>query len=244
MRTRLGVALLLMVLGLAGCPAQDALHLSHSDDGGLFAIKNGGTIEIELAENASTGYRWYVLPEGLTPQFTLDDEEIIPSSSGLEGAWGFHRFIFDAESRGLADIRLGLFAPGTWPDGDPESVYTVSVDVIGCQHEARIWAYLDDGDAFEMRVLPVGGKVFVELVENPSTGYHWELTSEPAPTLTYDASMSGFESTNPDVPGAPGFQTFAFDAAAPGSVTLTLGLFAPGGEEPVETYEAFVVIGG
>lgn len=98
--------------------------------------------------------------------------------------------------------------------------------------------YADNGTSKEVMV---GGDVDVSLVGNASTGYAWEVTSSNLPYLQLVDTVYTPESGQI---GSSGTYEFLFSASYPGTTTLTIGLFAPGQTEPVETFTVTITVEG
>jgi inhibitor of cysteine peptidase len=68
--------------------------------------------------------------------------------------------------------------------------------------------------------LAKGGTLVVELSSNPSTGYSWALTGDPAPLKLVSSDYK--QTDQAGKMGAPGVQQFRLEATAPGSSALKL----------------------
>ena len=70
---------------------------------------------------------------------------------------------------------------------------------------------------------PVGGRLFLSLASNITTGYDWKIT-EIDPTILKQAGESTYkqDSSEPRKVGVGGTRTWNFDVKAAGSTKLTL----------------------
>jgi predicted secreted protein len=86
----------------------------------------GDVVEVELAENPTTGYRWTVtsLPHNLVE---VERSEFQPSQPTTPGAAGHRYFRFRVQGRGRGVIEFALIRP--WESGNP-------VDRLGVRIEA------------------------------------------------------------------------------------------------------------
>jgi inhibitor of cysteine peptidase len=104
-----------------------ALVLREADDGRTIEIASGGTLEIQLSGNPTTGYEWEVV--------TLDDSVIRqtgrpsfrPSSSAI-GSGGTVTLRFEAVAPGQTELELA-YGPSYNPDRPPDDTFSVTVVV-------------------------------------------------------------------------------------------------------------------
>jgi predicted secreted protein len=84
------------------------VQIDDSFDGRSIAVHTGDVIEITLAENASTGYRWTLPPtstSGWSP--TLRQiEQTVETQSTRPGMPGVRRLYFEAAAAGDAELEL------------------------------------------------------------------------------------------------------------------------------------------
>jgi inhibitor of cysteine peptidase len=94
----------------------------------------------------------------------------------------------------------------------------------------------DNGGTF---VIQVGGTIVLKLEANPSTGYSWEMNDpDPEQSLLAQVGEPVFKADNPDAAGAGGIETFTFNAADPGEMTVSLVYASLGANEaPTEAFE-------
>lgn len=81
-------------------------------------------------------------------------------------------------------------------------------------------ASLDERANGQRVTLAMGAEVVLDLAENPTTGYRWNVESAGAPALAmggdyYEAPSSGQK-------GAAGRHSWSFRAVAPGNATIRL----------------------
>jgi inhibitor of cysteine peptidase len=74
-----------------------------SSDGSAVTVARGDTLEVSLPQNASTGYRWELVPsEGLQ----IVDDRLDPPSSAHAGAGGQRVFVLLVEEPGVVQAWL------------------------------------------------------------------------------------------------------------------------------------------
>jgi inhibitor of cysteine peptidase len=94
--------------------APDSLRLAQEDDGGSFEIQAGGTIELSLEANPSTGYAWEM--DDADPEASLIEQigepTFVSDNPDAMGAGGIITFTFRAVDRGEMVIRLVYLSSG------------------------------------------------------------------------------------------------------------------------------------
>ncbi len=101
------------------------VRVSARDAGRSVDLKTGDSLQVELASNPSTGYRWErsLLPDvGVLENVGVEQR---PSNTGLLGAGGTIVFTFRAVSAGLSNLSFSLVSPG----GQREQTITYFVTV-------------------------------------------------------------------------------------------------------------------
>lgn len=91
--------------------------------------------------------------------------------------------------------------------------------------------------------LQVGQDLTVSLESNPTTCYVWKVAEIEESILKQkgEAKFQELPSKSEPIVGAPGVQTFRFEAVGAGETTLGLAKYCPAGE-PVETFSIRVVV--
>ncbi len=112
-----------------GTTVPASLTLNEADDGGSFEIQAGGTIELSLQANPSTGFAWEMddpdpeaslLEQIGEPVFVSDDPD-------AAGAGGIITYTFRAVDRGTMVVRLVYYPPD--PTEDPTGSFQVDLTV-------------------------------------------------------------------------------------------------------------------
>lgn len=101
-------------------------------------------------------------------------------------------------------------------------------------------ALTDPGTPIEV----AAGETFhIVVVSNPSTGYHWEFTSELDLNVVEFIS-NDYTADEPVMPGSGGVDVWTFKAVAAGQTQITLGSYPPdtNGTEPQETITFDVIV--
>src|SRR5262245_45602030 len=111
-----GGLLLLLALAWAGCAKHPKMiEADKSYDGRTLTFHVGDTLNLSLAENPTTGFRWDLKtkPE---PQFEAVTDTF-ENSGGSPGAGGTHHWQWKATRTGAATIRLEYRRP--WETNAP-----------------------------------------------------------------------------------------------------------------------------
>ena len=103
-------------------------------------------------------------------------------------------------------------------------------------------ATLKDADNGGKVSLKVGQQVSLQLAGNPTTGYIWNVQPLDDKVLK-QVGESSFKAES-DLAGAPGVETFVFEAVAPGTATLSLAYARPWETDvkPDKTYSVEVTV--
>jgi inhibitor of cysteine peptidase len=109
-----------------GKMAAGSARLVDVDSGTTVELAVGGTLVVDLEENATTGFSWSVetTPAMLT---VTRDEQVAPADKGVVGAAGRHVFTWKATAPGTGELRLWYARP--WESVQPEKVFSVTVIV-------------------------------------------------------------------------------------------------------------------
>jgi predicted secreted protein len=83
-----------------------------------------------------------------------------------------------------------------------------------------------------------GSAFTVALPVTPGTGYSWQLTRKPDPTVV---RYLGSKTTSGGGPGSPGEQLLRFRAGDGGRTAMTLSYVGPGRDAPVAKRRALAV---
>jgi predicted secreted protein len=133
--TTLLVGLMMLVAALAACssptlaPVAGSVQLTQKDSGKQVTVSPGGTLEIALDQNASTGYSWQLLSVNDGILRLLSNTPT--GGSPLPGAPSKETFKFQAVGSGLSTVvRIGY---KQWWNAqvEPETVFEVIVVVPG-----------------------------------------------------------------------------------------------------------------
>lgn len=124
---------LLVALALPACGPMDEggapkdVKLTEKEAGKSVEVANGGTLEITLEGNPTTGYTWEVdaVDEKI---LKLEGEPDFDAASDAVGAGGMMTLKFNAESAGETDLKLVYHRP--WEEDEaPAETFEVSVTV-------------------------------------------------------------------------------------------------------------------
>ena len=127
MKTRTAPLWILLAL-LVSCTHRPAIVLTEADDRSTVAIDAGETLEIRLASNPTTGYRWALANPVKHLELVGGDATFKPPATALPGAGGHEIFLFRAKAAGREAIELRYAR--TWEtDAAPARMYRLTVDV-------------------------------------------------------------------------------------------------------------------
>jgi inhibitor of cysteine peptidase len=124
---------LLVALALPACgPMEEGgapkeVKVTEKEAGKSVEVANGGTLEITLEGNPTTGYTWEVdsVDEKI---LKLEGEPDFDAASDAVGAGGMMTLKFNAASAGKTDLKLVYHRP--WEEGEaPAETFEVSVTV-------------------------------------------------------------------------------------------------------------------
>lgn len=100
---------------------------------------------------------------------------------------------------------------------------------------------LDASDSGSEVLLDTGDQFQVDLESNPSTGYSWNLDLRSAANIV-TLQSSGYSPAVTEQVGAPGIETFVFEATEPGAAIIRLEYVRPFDELPIpERIVEFIV---
>jgi inhibitor of cysteine peptidase len=197
-----------------------------ADNGGTYPVPGGAVIQLRLAENPTTGYRWNL---SVTPGLPILNETYVPDdpTGKLVGSGGTHVWFLDAAGEG-EQVATGSYER-SWeaPQGGAPG-FTLTLLVSGgtcgagvCTLPAtppamppryHVYTDEDNGKTVEEQL----GETFgIRLQANPSTGFSWNLS------LTEGLRLSGDEyipSTSPGQRvGVGGVQSYTMVTTAKGN---------------------------
>jgi len=120
--------------------------------------------------------------------------------------------------------------------------FLASLLLVACSSKNDALGKDDSGREITLKV---GEKFQVTLESNPTTGYQWDVDDVDESVLKQqgDSSYSA-ETSNPNIVGSGGEETFTFEAVGTGNTTLKLVYHRPWeeGVEPVEIFTLRVVV--
>ena len=113
--------------GAGGTTQRQLVPLTDADGGSTIEVAVGDHLQVELEGNPSTGFSWVDETEETAVIVAVGEPQFI-EQSGLVGASGVMRCMFEARASGEATIVLAYRRP--WEDdAEPERVFRVTVVV-------------------------------------------------------------------------------------------------------------------
>lgn len=256
---RKGLLILLIAIALlfaAGCvteepeappvfPAEpESLHMfDATNDGGTYTFWPGEVIQITLDENPTTGYSWDMpTPEGLI----LKKDEFIAPDTELAGAPGTHVWQFEADAPGTYTIE-GKYVRPWETDAEPAETFTLTVIVEAGAAPAPTPRVLevDETNSGGMIAFEPGMKFRITLVENPTTGYTWDMTIPEGLTLVSDEFIAPDTMVDGEpMVGVPGTHVWLIQGDEPGEYVVEGKYIQPWepDAEPAETFTLEVMV--
>jgi len=112
----------------AGKMSPGSARLLDDADGKTVELAVGGTLVVDLEENPSTGFQWFVrqpLPSVIT---SASDSFTPPADAGVVGAAGRRILTWDVTGAGEGDLTIAYMRP--WEGTDVAAEKTFSVHLV------------------------------------------------------------------------------------------------------------------
>ncbi|HEY2821209.1 MAG TPA: protease inhibitor I42 family protein [Candidatus Acidoferrum sp.] len=92
------------------CRGQQTINADKSSDGRTLTLRVGDGVDLSLAENPTTGYRWELLarPE---PVCVVVSDAYVANTGGAIGGGGAHTWELRAVDKGTVTVSLGYRRP-------------------------------------------------------------------------------------------------------------------------------------
>ncbi len=215
---RKSVLILLLCASLFGCTAQ-----------GITTV----LLDITVNETPTTGYKWFYL---------ISDETVLSVTDHGYGAadggnpmldlQGTHTWTVSGVREGVASVTFASLRPWEALTTDPVFTYTFEV---GADDSLKV---------LSIERLPedyTPGKTIIRLIENPSTGYHWEIEENPDGVLKLIVDKYEQDLSSGALAGAGGVHTWVYRGETAGETTLTIRYIGPAGGDakPAATVRFF-----
>ncbi|MCQ1537782.1 protease inhibitor I42 family protein [Methanocalculus taiwanensis] len=240
------------LLVTAGCVAEEpeappetpappvSLHMfDATNNGESYTFWTGEFIQIKLVENPTTGYSWdMAVPEGLT----LKRDEFIAPETEMAGAPGMHVWEFEAGAPGTYTVE-GKYVRPWETDAEPAETFTLTIIVEADAAPAPVSRVLevDETNNGGMIGFDPGMQFKITLVENPTTGYSWDMAVPEGLTLVSDE----FIAPDTELMGAPGTHVWLIQGDKPGEYVVEGKYIRPweADGEPADTFTLEVMVG-
>lgn len=200
--------------------------ISADAEGQTVPVTVGETVQVVLDVQSDEGYAWTLQQfDGAVLVQEGDPATVLLGT--VVHAQGRQIFTFAGAAPGTAALTFDYAKEG----GAVEKSFAVTVEVMASEEAAA--SVEASGEATEEPVvaeesepiipdsitLDQGNVLVIPLAGNPSTGYLWQVKPSAEGILT-ERGDAAYASSS-DMPGAPGYEIFTFDAVAAGDVTLT-----------------------
>jgi inhibitor of cysteine peptidase len=221
-------------------PTWEGLPLyNESDNGATVAVKPGKTFVVALNENPSTGYIWNTT---LTQGLQLVTEDFVQNpSTGMAGAGGIHYWVIKGVNEMGPQSFTAIYARPfeTVPPAETFMLNVLVEQVLPPQDQ--VVATYTEADNNSIKELIDESLFAVELPENPTTGYQWNVTLTSGLKLVNESYTPG--QAAPGMTGVGGTHTWIVQAVNMGGQTFN-AYYARSFESgpPAETYKLSIVV--
>jgi predicted secreted protein len=201
----------------------------------LFGTACAGTTVlylVTLKENPTTGYEWFcevsdetllsVTDHGYTPNAVTD------AALGEEGN---HSWMIGGLQEGEVTVTFTYMRP--WEVQPTDFIYSFTFEI-----DAGLNLSLLSSEKLPEEYTP--GKALVQLIENPTTGYHWEIEMEPEGVLQLIVDDYEQEEAPEGMVGVGGVHNWVLRALEEGEARLVFRSIGPG--ESDQSPDATVVL--
>lgn len=217
-----------------------------SNNGGTYPVAPGAEIQLRLPENPTTGFLWNL---SVTPGLSIMNDTYIPddTSGKLVGAGGTHVWFLKAigpGDQGISGIYRRTWEPSTanatrfslslivGESACGGNVCTVPTVPSTVPPRFPVYTEADNGKAVQE---PLGETFSIQLQENPTTGYSWNLSVSNGLKVSRDEYIPS--STSGQMVGAGGIRSFTLVTLAPGGQTVAAEYRRPWVASGTVTYE-------
>ncbi|MFO0751200.1 MAG: protease inhibitor I42 family protein [Myxococcota bacterium] len=187
--------------GKADLAVYPTVALTEADDGTAVDLPVGHALRISLAADTSTGYRWRVR----TTSKTLGTPKINFNPTTADKKTGTFIFTFTPsplwQVGDAYDLVLELSKKGV---SRAKKLFDISVTVV-----SAAGVVVTSADKDGTVEVAEGSSVELRLVENPTTGYRWYVTSTDR-TFGYPSDDT-FEAPDSSAVGAPGIRVLTWE---------------------------------
>ena len=212
----------------AAVPAGSS-SFDQGDNGGTYTVSLGTVFRLALPENPTTGYTWNL---SVSPGLSVLNASYVPSDTTgkLVGSGGTRIWFLNATLPGTQTVS-GTYGRPWEPAGNGtgfrmtldvlesscnENVCTLPTAPVEVHPNIPVYTEADNGRSVEV---PVGGTFTIQLQENPTTGYSWNLSLPVGITLSRDEYTPS--ATGEGIVGAGGVRSFTLAADEPGGWNVT-----------------------
>ena len=167
---------------------------TQADNGGTFPVSPGAVVQLRLAENPTTGYRWNL---SVTPGLAILNDSYVPDdlTGTLVGSGGTRVWFLEAMQEGTQVVTGNYERSWEAPAGGaPGFTLTLEVSAGTCGANTctlstttaavfpryHVYTEADSGKTVQE---PLGETFGIRLQTNPSTGYSWNLSLTPGLSL-------------------------------------------------------------
>jgi len=189
---------------------------------------------VTLNENPSTGYQWfYLISDEAMLSITDHGYEATEGVDPLLDEGGTHYWTIGGLEEGEASITFTSMKPWQEQITDLVFSFTFSVDADGNLTLLSTERLPEDY---------APGRTMVRLIENPTTGYHWEMEANPDGVLKLIVDNYEQDPAPEGMVGVGGVHTWVYRGESQGSTTLTFRYVGPSGGDPAATVMFFYTV--
>lgn len=193
-------------------------------------------LDITVNETPTTGYKWFYL---------ISDAEVLSVTDHGYGAaeggnpildlQGTHTWTVSGVREGVASVTFASMRPWEVLTSDPVFTYTFEVGADESLKVLNIERFPEDYTP---------GKTMIRLIENPTTGYRWEIEENPDGVLRMIVDKYEQDLSSQSATGGGGVHTWVYSGEKAGETTLTFRYVGPSGGDgkPAATVRFFFTV--
>lgn len=187
----------------------EVYFFNQTNNGETYDVPLDAEIQLRLPENPTTGFTWQL---SVTPGLVIENESYQPDDpdSRLVGAGGTHLWILRGVQPGMQTI-TGIYARPWESATGNQSGFSLNLRLsesppsTGGVPPYMVYTEADNGTTVRQ---DVGSEFGIRLVENPTTGYSWNLTVPEGLSLIHDEYIPAHPSGQ--MAGSGGIHSFSF----------------------------------
>ena len=193
-------------------PADGVYSFDQTNDRETHTLPVDATIRLILPENPTTGYTWQL---HTSPGIVIVNESYVPddSTGRLVGSGGTRIWEMIAVQPGIQDIS-GIHARPWESMAGNQSSFSLTLDVGTSPAASPGFSVYTEADSGKEVMKTVGSTFDIRLIENPTTGYSWNITVSEGLTMVQDTFVPS--RTSDHLTGSGGIRLSTIEARETG----------------------------